>query len=70
MKRETVVSSNIVSVGYDAASETLEVEFMSGSIYQYYNVPQPIYDAFLAASSPGQFLAYQIKNAFPYSRVG
>jgi len=70
VRRERVSSSNIVSVGYDAPSETLEVEFMSGSVYQYYNVPQSIYDAFLAASSAGQFLAYQIKNVFPYSRVG
>lgn len=70
MKRDTVASSHIVSVGHDTQSETLEVEFMDGSIYQYYNVPRSIYDAFLAASSPGQFLAYQIKNAFPYSRVG
>lgn len=70
MKRESVSSSNIVSVGYDAASETLEVEFMNGSVYQYYNVPQSIYDAFLAASSAGRFFTYQIKNTFPYSRVG
>lgn len=70
MKRDPVSSSNIVSVGYDAPSETLEIEFMSGAVYQYYNVPQSIYDAFIAASSAGQFFAYQIKNAFPYSRVG
>jgi hypothetical protein len=70
VKRDPVSSSNIVSVGYDAPSETLEIEFMSGSVYQYYNVPQSIYDAFIAAPSAGQFFAYQIKNAFPYSRVG
>lgn len=70
MKREPVSSSNIVSVGYDTASETLELEFMSGSVYQYYNVPQSIYDALIAAPSAGKFFTYQIKNAFPYSRVG
>lgn len=70
MKRDPVSSSNIASVGYDASSETLEIEFMSGAIYQYYNVPQTIYDALIAAPSAGRFFAYQIKNAFPYSRVG
>lgn len=70
MKRDPVSSSNIVSAGYDAPSETLEIEFMSGAVYQYYNVPQSIYDAFIAAPSAGQFLSFQIKNAFPYSRVG
>jgi len=69
MDRQIVSSSNIVSVGYDAASETLEVEFQTGSIYQYYNVGQGTYDEFMAAPSKGKFLAYQIKNAFPYSRV-
>lgn len=70
MKRDPVSSSNIASVGYDAPSETLEIEFVNGSVYQYYNVPQSTYDAFIAAPSAGRFFAYQIKNAFPYSRVG
>lgn len=69
MDRESVSSSNIVSVGYDPASETLEVEFQSGTVYQYYNVRQGTYDEFMAAPSKGKFFAYQIKNAFPYSRV-
>ena len=43
MEREPVVSSNVISVGYDDASETLEVEFKNG-VYQYYNVPRPIFD--------------------------
>ena len=70
MERNFISSSNVVSVGYDPASETLEVEFSNGSVYQYYNVNQNIYDQFMMAPSKGQFLAYQIKNFFPYSRVG
>ena len=69
MDRQSVSSSNIVSVGYDAASETLEIEFQSGSVYQYYNIGQSTFDEFMAAPSKGKFFAYQIKNAFPYSRV-
>jgi hypothetical protein len=69
MDRQIVSSSNIVSVGYDAASETLEVEFQSGAVYQYYNVSQSAYDEFMSAPSKGKFLNYQIKNAYPYSRV-
>lgn len=69
MRRDSVVSSNIVSVGYDPQSETLEVEFQNGAVYQYYNVPQSIYEAFMAAPSKGQFLAYQIRDRFPYARV-
>jgi hypothetical protein len=68
--REFVASSTIQSMGYDAASSTLEIEFLTGSIYQYYNVPEHIYEQMCAAPSKGQFLHQYIKNAYPYSRVG
>ena len=70
MRRNSVASSNIASIGYDATSETLEVEFLNGSIYQYYNVPQNMYDLLMAEGSKGSFLNAYIKNAYPYSRVG
>lgn len=69
MNRDFVSSSSIAAVGYDAASETLEVEFTNGSIYQYYNVPQPIYEAFMDSPSKGQFLSSQIKDRFPYAKA-
>lgn len=68
MKREPVSSSNVVSVGYDAPSETLEVEFKNG-IYQYYNVPQTIYDQMMVAESIGKFLNDSIKPFYPFARV-
>ena len=70
MTRDLVSSSNIATVGYDPASETLEVEFTNGSIYQYYNVPSALNEQFMAAPSKGQFLNAYIKMANPYSRVG
>lgn len=70
MIRDPVASSNIISFGYDAASETLEVEFSSGSIYQYYNVGEALYEQLTLAPSKGQFLNAYIKNAYPFSRVG
>lgn len=70
MIREPVASTNISSLGYDPASETLEVEFTSGAIYQYYNVGTALYDQLTMAPSKGQFLNTYIKNAYPFSRVG
>lgn len=70
MNREPVASSNIVAIGYDEPSQTLEVEFMNGAVYQYYNVTQALYEQLMQAGSKGQFLAYQIKKVYPYSRVG
>ena len=70
MERYSVASSNLASVGYDPATETLEVEFLNGSIYQYFNVPQNLYDQLMRAGSKGRFLNTYIKNAYPFSRVG
>lgn len=70
MERYSVASSNIASIGYDEASQTLEIEFLSGTIYQYYNVPPNMYEQLMQAGSKGRFLNTYIKNAYPYSRVG
>lgn len=70
MNRKPVASSNIVAIGYNEPSQTLEVEFMNGTVYQYYNVTQALYEQLMQSSSKGQFLANQIKNLYPYSRVG
>lgn len=70
MDRLLVGSSNVASVGYDEATETLEVEFQSGAIYQYHNVGSNMHESFMAAPSKGAFLNAYIKNAYAYSRVG
>ena len=70
MNRDPVASSNLTSVGYDEAAQTLEVEFANGTIYQYYNLDSDLYEQFMTSPSKGQFLNTYIRNAFPYSRVG
>ena len=69
MNRQAVTSSNIASIGYDANSQTLEVEFLNGGVYQYFDVPQHIYDGIMSADSHGQYLAQNIKGAYRYSKV-
>lgn len=70
MDRSLVQSSNVSSLGYDPASNTLEVEFVKGSIYQYFGVPLIVYEQLMAAPSKGQFINTYIKNAYPFSKVG
>jgi hypothetical protein len=69
MNRTPVSSSNIASIGYNASTLTLEVEFRDGSIYQYFDVPENVYQEFMQASSKGQFLHANIKNNYRYTRV-
>lgn len=70
MDRYQVASTNIAAIGYDFTTQTLEVEFLSGWVYQYYGVPENLYQQIMQTSSKGQFLNQYIKNAYPYSRVG
>lgn len=69
MDRNYVASTNIASIGYDEPSQTLEVEFLNNTIYQYYNIPINLYHQLMAENSKGRFLNTYIKNAHPYSRV-
>lgn len=68
IRRRPVASSAIASVGYDPGSETLELEFRSGSVYDYHGVPREVYESFLAAPSKGRFVSERIRGQFPSSR--
>ncbi|HKO77819.1 MAG TPA: KTSC domain-containing protein [Flavobacterium sp.] len=39
MRRQSVKSSNIAAIGHDETNKVLEIEFLSGGIYQYLDVP-------------------------------
>lgn len=69
MYRQSVVSSNVSSVGYDEDQQILEVQFRTGAIYQYYNVPVSIYRGLMGASSHGSFLNKHIKGVYGYNKV-
>lgn len=71
MKRIPVVSSSeLVSVGFDADSRILEVEFRNGALYQYSNVPRTVYSGLLGASSRGSYFNEYVKNAgYAFTRV-
>ncbi len=70
MNRTPVSSSNIASIGYDEERLILEVEFLNGSIYQYFGVPQSLYQGLMRASSHGSYLDdYIKKGGFRYQRL-
>ena len=70
MVRTPVSSSNIQSVGYDAAVRVLEVEFLGGSVYQYSNVPPDRFSGLMNASSKGDYLNYYIKDGgYSYRQI-
>ncbi len=64
MNRKAVESSQIRSIGYDAATETLEVEFKGGVVWQYYHFPEQMWREFEAAPSIGKYFSSQIRPRF------
>lgn len=71
MKRVSVQSSNISSLGYDPAASTLEIEFHHGGVYQYYGVPSQVHEGLMKAESKGSYFHHNIKMAgYPYKKVG
>ena len=69
MKRSPVISSNLVSVGYDDDSQVLEIEFWHSVIYQYFEVPSEVYHQLMGAQSKGRYHAYAIKWAYRFQSV-
>ena len=70
MERVRVESDAMKSVGYDADRRVLEIEFSSGEIYQYFDVPPHLHAGLMTADSHGQFFAEHIRNAgFDYEHV-
>jgi KTSC domain len=69
MQRNPVSSSAISSVGYDDSSSTMEVRFQGGGVYQYYQVPEPVYQRLMSALSKGSYHARHIKSRYRCRRV-
>ncbi len=66
MVRQPVSSSLVKSVGYHAEEMVLEIEFTSGRVYQYFDVPEEIYSGLIGASSLGSYFNAHIKDVYPY----
>jgi KTSC domain len=69
MERTPVNSSNIVAIGYDADSQTLEVEYTSGAVYQYSSVPAGEHEGFMNADSKGKYYHANIKNRYQFVKL-
>ncbi|WP_068080580.1 KTSC domain-containing protein [Polycladidibacter stylochi] len=69
MEREAVSSSNLASVGYEEETSVLEVEFNSGRIYQYYDVPQKTHEELIGADSVGRYFNAHVRNSFPFQEM-
>jgi hypothetical protein len=66
MRLDTVESDVIHAIGYDPEIRLLEVIFNDGSIYQYREVPQEVYEGLMSAESKGQYFQQNVRDEFQY----
>lgn len=69
MERQKVNSSNIDLIGYDPNSMVLEIAFLSGGTYQYFNVPKSIFEGIMSAASHGSYFHQHVKDKYSYQKV-
>lgn len=62
MNRTPVTSSNIVAIGHDKATMTLEIEFHNGKVWQYQPVTEHAYLEMLKSDSITKFFNKNIKD--------
>ena len=69
MERTSVSSSNLASVGFDADTGTLQIEFKDGGIYDYLSVPPQHFQRLLSTRSAGRYFHDHIKDRYGFERV-
>lgn len=63
-------SSNIHSVAYDPATQTMEVKFHGGGHYRYFDVSPKTHEGLLNAESAGKFFGAHVRGKHGHENVG
>lgn len=64
LRRQTVDSSAIGTIGYSKRLHALEIEFVNGAIYRYFDVPSSLYRKLMAAESKARFYDNNIRGRY------
>ncbi len=64
MERQQVESSAIAAIGYDEATQVLEVEFRAGRIYQYSPVPSTVHAWLMKAPHKGGIFNRLVRDRY------
>ncbi|MCU1289042.1 MAG: tyrosyl-tRNA synthetase [Acidobacteria bacterium] len=70
IRRFNVESAVAKSIGYNPASKVLQIEFGSGDVYIYKDVPAEVYAGLMNADSHGKFFVEHIRNSiYEYEKL-
>ena len=62
--RETVQSSAIAKVGYSKRRHILEIEFVNGAIYRYFDIPLSVHRDLMSAESKARFYDSNVRKHY------
>jgi KTSC domain-containing protein len=62
--RQPVQSTAIAKVGYSKHRHILEVEFVNGAVYRYFEVPYAVYRDLMSADSKARYYDFNIKGHY------
>lgn len=62
-------SSVVAAIKYDPDTYTLRVIYVSGSVYDYKEVPEKVYKEMKEAFSKGEYLNKHIKPKYKFEKV-
>jgi len=62
--RQPVQSTAIANVGYSKRRHILEIEFVSGAVYRYFDVSPSVYHDLMSAESKARFYDSQIRKHY------
>lgn len=64
-----LTSRAIRTMAYDYKKHILQLQYQSGQVYNYYEVPELVWIALKNASSKGRYVYYNIRTSYKYMRV-
>ena len=62
--RQSVQSTAIAKVGYSKRHHILEIEFVNGAIYRYFDIPLSVHRDLMSAESKARFYDSKIRNQY------
>jgi hypothetical protein len=66
MKKQEVESSVIGAVGH---TRVLEIEFENGRIYQYFDVPEEVFEGMVNSDSKGRYFNSHVRGKYDYQEI-
>jgi KTSC domain len=62
--RQSVQSSAIAKVGYSKRRHILEIEFVNGAVYRYFDIPLSVHRDLMSAESKARFYDSKIRRHY------